>query len=169
MDVYSINTLLDKYKDLAFAIANKFVKNEANAQDIVQEAFVKVFLNFDKFNEESAFSTWLYKIIYHESITFIRKEKRFISVYDEIKNNPYSENLSYDNSKNDLLEQGLRSLSSNEYLVINLFYIEEKSIKEIELITSWSSANIRIILYRARNKMYNFFKQKGISKIDFYE
>lgn len=154
----ALNDLLDKHKDLAFSIAHKYVKNEADAEDIVQEAFIKVFLNIRQFKSESSFSTWLYKIIYHESLKHLNNAKKLITInYEAEAEQGYDEMKVFENERYEIFKTAMHCLTANEYLVINLFYLAEKDIKEIVEITNQTNSNIKVLLYRARKKMADYF------------
>jgi RNA polymerase sigma-70 factor (ECF subfamily) len=68
--------LFDKYHRRAFAVAMGVVKNEDDALDAVQEAFVKVHKNIHKFEGSSSFYTWLYRIVMNVSIDHVRRTSR---------------------------------------------------------------------------------------------
>ena len=161
----AFNGLLESYKGLAYSIALKYVRQEADAEDIVQEAFIKVFLHIRKFRNESAFSTWLFKIVYYESLRHLGKRKPAGEIREDNHSYemPEGEGLA-EKEKSTLIREAMRSLSENEYLVIHLFYLAEKTIREIEQITDQSKANIKVLLHRARKKMADYFDKHRISK-----
>ncbi|MGB5812925.1 MAG: sigma-70 family RNA polymerase sigma factor [Polyangiales bacterium] len=83
-DSAAFRTLYDKYHRRAFAVAMGVVKNQDDALDAVQEAFVKVHKNIHKFQGSSSFYTWLYRIVMNASIDHIRKTSRRKSLdFDE--------------------------------------------------------------------------------------
>ncbi|RKY84375.1 RNA polymerase subunit sigma-24, partial [candidate division KSB1 bacterium] len=67
--------LLNKYRVATFNLVYKMVKNREEADDIVQETFIKAFNALSSFNEKYAFSTWLFKIATNNCIDFLRKKK----------------------------------------------------------------------------------------------
>ena len=75
-DSKAFRKLFDKYHRRAFAVAMGVVKNEDDALDAVQEAFVKVHKNIHKFQGSSSFYTWLYRIVMNVSIDHVRKTSR---------------------------------------------------------------------------------------------
>ena len=75
-DSAAFRALFDKYHRRAFAVAMGVVKNEDDALDAVQEAFVKVHKNIHKFQGSSSFYTWLYRIVMNVSIDHIRRTSR---------------------------------------------------------------------------------------------
>src|SRR5580693_7635991 len=79
-DQAALNLLLESHKHLAYSVAFKYVRDHADAADIVQEAFIKVFLNIHKFKSEARFSTWLFRIVYHESIKYLQSKKQHLGL-----------------------------------------------------------------------------------------
>lgn len=75
-DSAAFRALFDKYHRRAFAVAMGVVKNEEDALDAVQEAFVKVHKNIHKFEGSSSFYTWLYRIVMNVSIDHVRRRSR---------------------------------------------------------------------------------------------
>ena len=75
-DSAAFRKLFDKYHRRAFAVAMGVVKNEDDALDAVQEAFVKVHKNIHKFQGSSSFYTWLYRIVMNVSIDHVRRTSR---------------------------------------------------------------------------------------------
>ena len=75
-DSKAFRTLFDKYHRRAFAVSMGVVKNQDDALDAVQEAFVKVHKNIHKFQGSSSFYTWLYRIVMNVSIDHVRRTSR---------------------------------------------------------------------------------------------
>lgn len=154
-DYYALNELIEKHKELAFSIAIKYLKNKEDAEDVTQNAFVIVFKSISKFRNESKFSTWLYKIIYHECIKELKSRNRkieYLPQYTLIKDEVDIQEPIIN------VENLLKQLKPNEYMIISLFYLKEKSINEISQITSFTKSNIKVILHRSRaklNELYN--------------
>ena len=61
--------LIDKYKNMAYTIAIKIVKNTEDAEEVAQDSFLKAFQKLETFKGDSKFSTWLYTIIYRNAIS----------------------------------------------------------------------------------------------------
>lgn len=85
-DIYFIRRIKDghtdafvhivrRYERMVFTIVNKIVSRRVEAEDIVQEIFIKVFQSLKQFREESNFATWLYRIAYNTTISELRKRK----------------------------------------------------------------------------------------------
>lgn len=153
-DKNALSVLVDKYKDIAFNLAISIVRDEEDAKDITQDSFLKVLENIGSFRNESKFSTWLYRIVYNLSIQCIRNKKKMdpIENVSHILTETSSDTLET-HEKNQIIKNALNILDGNERLIVTLFYLGEKSIKEIKEITSLSLSNIKVILYRSRKKM----------------
>ena len=74
-DTNAFAYLINKYKDMAYTIAIKIVKSHEDAEEVAQDSFLKAYEKLDSFKGNSKFSTWLYTIVYRNSITKIRKKK----------------------------------------------------------------------------------------------
>ena len=153
-DQKALTILVDKYKDIAFNLAVSIVKNEEDAKDITQDSFLKVLENIHNFRNESKFTTWLYRIVFNLAIQFERKKSKLDSI-DNVSNNltDCSTNLFESQERNQIIKSSLDILDRNERLIVNLFYLGEKSLKEIKAITGLSISNIKVILHRSRKKM----------------
>ncbi len=158
-DIKALNKLINNHKELAFSIALKHLKNEDDAKDVVQNSFIIVLKSIKRFRNEAKFSTWLYRIIYHECLKELRHRNLTVEYIPQFIEPEYEE---IDSEEKVNIKTLLRVLKPNEYTVITLFYLEEKSISDITQITSLSKANIKVLLYRARNKMKQVVNKKSI-------
>ncbi|MCB0317916.1 MAG: sigma-70 family RNA polymerase sigma factor [Bdellovibrionales bacterium] len=75
-DKDAFRQLVERYQNRAFTIAFSITKSHEEAEDIVQESFVKAYLSLKKFKGESSFYTWLYRIVYNMSIDATRRKAR---------------------------------------------------------------------------------------------
>lgn len=147
-----------KYKDLAFSVAVSVVKNEFDAEDVVQEAFIKAFKNLKSFREKSEFKTWFYRILINEAFKRIQKTKNEI-ILPSGQNLPEVEDFTDTfrgmnaEEQRVLVTESLKKIPPRESLSLQLFYLEGNSIDEITNITGWSEANVKVILHRARKHL----------------
>ena len=153
-DPEALALLVNEYKDIAFNLALGIVKNKENAKDITQDSFLKVLENIKGFRNESKFSTWLYKIVYNQSMQFIQKTNSInFSDINSVKDNDFINDVSNGEDKYLELYQTIDQLEDNERIVVKLFYLAGKSIKDINSISGLSISNIKVILYRARKRL----------------
>ncbi len=153
--------LIENYQHLAFTVAYNIIKNREEAEEIVQDSFLKVFNKIAQFKEESKFSSWLFKIVYNTSLSRIRKKK--IETLT-LEHDDYSVKYGVDSpngwSKMVLEDQkiyihkALNNLADQDKLVLTLFYLADESLNEICKITNEKKTTIKARLHRARAKMY---------------
>lgn len=152
-DSDALTILVDKYKDIAYNLALSIVKNKEDAKDITQDCFLKILENINGFRSDSKFSTWLYRIVYNQSVGFVKRVNRTNAVdYSILVETPENNENKEDKIQN--LYKAINLLDDTDRNIIMLFYLAEKSIKEIAQITGFSIANIKVILHRARKKLY---------------
>jgi RNA polymerase sigma-70 factor (ECF subfamily) len=152
-DSEALRILVDRYKDIAYNLAFSIVKNREDAKDITQDSFLKVLENINRFRSDSKFSTWLFRIVYNQSIGFIKRENRTNLVdYSLIVETP-ERNDNQEDAIQDLYK-AINKLEDIDRNIIMLFYLAEKPIKEITQITGLSISNIKVILHRARKKLF---------------
>lgn len=161
-DADAFNYLVNQYTDLAFSIAFRIVKNTEDAEEIVQDSFMKVYKYIKNFRRDSKFSTWLYKIVYNTAITKSNKNLKSSSLsYDdnlEVNNDMVSVASNIASLKKEeqkkFINLALDKLNEIDSLLLSLYYLSENTIEEIEEITGFSKSNIKTRMHRARKKMY---------------
>lgn len=159
-DEQALNLLVNNHKELAYNVAFRITQNSEDAKDVTQESFIKALQNLKRFRKESKFSTWLFRIVYNESLMLMRKRKNNLEFLDET----FKEEIDEEDGESDYsemkseLNEAIKSLNPKERNIIDLFYLGEKSSKEIKKITGMSSANIKVILHRARVKLKKHVK-----------
>jgi RNA polymerase sigma-70 factor (ECF subfamily) len=152
--------LIDRYKNMVFNIAKKIAGNREDAEEIAQDVFVKAFQGLAGFRATSKFSTWLYKIAYNHSISFIRKKNIDTQSIDETgsfiyetlgENDPLLGQL--DDIPVEYAQKALEKLDQTDQIILTLYYKEELPVKEIAPIIGLSVANIKVRLFRGRKKL----------------
>lgn len=152
---------IETYKNMALKIAMSIVKDEQYAEEVAQDAFVKAFSGIKSFNKSAKFSTWFYRIVVNESFQRLRKMKASVStteINEAILNVSAVDEAGIERES---IDRALKSLSANESLALNLFYLEENSLKVVSEITGWSLANVKVILHRARKNLKIAMKSNG--------
>lgn len=153
--------LVENYQHLAFTVAVNVVKNKQDAEEVVQDSFIKVFNKISQFKEQSKFSSWLFKIVYNTALSRIRKKQ--LETYT-IEHNDYTEELgtTYHNGwtkmvlqdQQKYIHKALANLSGQDKLVLTLFYLADEGLNEICKITNEKKTTIKARLHRARAKMF---------------
>lgn len=159
-DKHSFGKLIRKHEKYAYTLALRIVKNPEEAEEIAQDSFLKAYQRLRTFEGKSKFSTWLYKIIYHESIRKLRKTKQYHLSLDQIQESEQNQvvfvdgiNSMLEKERRALVQMALEKLKPIEAAILTLYYLDEQSIKEIEQITNLTEGNIKIQLHRGRKNM----------------
>jgi len=152
--------LVKKYRDLAYTVAIRVVANREDAEEVVQDAFLKAFASLREFRRAAKFSTWLYRIVYNTALTKIGQRKMQRVDLDSQDEN--ARELIFENEQFDLLESAERKkyihlalgkLTTDDYLVITLYYIGEKNIAEICQVLDIKKSAVKMRLLRGRRQL----------------
>ncbi len=170
-NVNAFSQLVEKHKRMAYTLALKMVNSPEDAEEIAQDAFIKAFQSLNDFKGESKFSTWLYKIVYHVSISRLRKKQlETISMDADFRNFDVSETdhlltrLTIE-EQNTLVRAAIDRLPTDEKAIITLYYLNDSSVKEITGVTGDSEANVKIKLFRARKRLWELLKYRFQDKV----
>jgi RNA polymerase sigma-70 factor (ECF subfamily) len=164
--------LVDKYKDRVFTLVLGIVHQRELAEEVAQDVFVKAYQSLGKFRKESGFSTWIYRIAYNAAISEVRKKKMLIQNIEQLENvginNQEIELEKQGNLREKLLESAMKELVPEENLLVTLYYFEEKSVEEISLSTGLSQSNVKVKLFRLRNKLKETMLKYGRTELAIY-
>lgn len=166
-DSNAFAVLVDQYKDLVFSLSLKMLKNREEAEEAAQDTFVKVFKSLNNFKGDSKFSTWIYKVTYNTCLDQLKKIKR---VQDTIPIDDFSENQIQnlenvldaidERDRNEMIQDCIHLLPSEEAFLLILFYFEEQSLEEISKIIDCTANNVKVKLYRSRKKIASILKMR---------
>ncbi|WP_312649459.1 RNA polymerase sigma factor [Aminipila sp.] len=163
-DEGSFEALILSCKGKAYNIALRYVKNENDALDVLQESFIKIFRNLSKFNEESKFETWVYRIVVNTCNDFLRKNKNKhneISVLldendhekelDIPDNTPPPEAVILNKEHSEYILDCLEKIPIDHREIIVLRDIKGFTYEEISEILECSIGTVKSRISRARN------------------
>jgi len=161
-EVNAFSFLIDRYKDYVYHVALKIVKNDADAEEVTQDCFLKAYKSLDTFSQKSKFSSWLYKIAYYTAISKTRNKYNQLSTSlddHDIKVSTVSNTVSaLDSIKHSeqkkYINEAMEQMPENMQLILSLHYLKECSVKEVAEITGLSVTNIKTILFRGRKALY---------------
>jgi RNA polymerase sigma factor (sigma-70 family) len=176
-DVQSFEEIVRRYNMMVYTLAYRVLKIREEAEELAQDVFLKIYQSLDKFNRKSKLSTWIYRITYNASINKYKSQKRKIDTLelDNIHDLSISDSSdSYDevsiNDKREIINNSISKLPETDRIIITLYYYEELPIKEVAEIVGMSTHNVKIKLFRSRQKLFTELKDKvGQEKIDYYE
>lgn len=149
--------LYSRYSNKVFSKCMTLLKDEALAQDAMQEIFTKIFLNLSKFSGKSKFSTWVYSITYNFCIDYIRRNKRQNNLFsDEMEKAP---DVIDEVDDRELLEMEVKKLKkvlelipAGDKAILLMKYQEEMSIRDIAGVLGKTESAIKMKIKRAKAK-----------------
>jgi RNA polymerase sigma-70 factor (ECF subfamily) len=151
--------LYDTYSSVLFGICLRYSKNEEEAQDILQDSFIKIFTKLDTYQFTGSFEGWLKRIVTNTSIEYYRK-KITIEHLEEIGFNPY---LAIDSDRGLEVEELLKmiqELPEGYRMVFNMYAIDGYTHGEIATKLNISEGTSKSQLSRARAYLQRKFKEK---------
>ena len=172
-DDKAYDKLLNKYKNSVYNLVYRMVRDVQEAEDLTQEAFIKAFNSLTQFNEEYAFSTWLYKIATNNCIDYFRKRKlqtlsldkpiqyKDSEIHQEIPDpelNPEKSILA--SERTSIIRDAIKTLPEKYYTAIVLRHTEEKSYEEIAEILQLPIGTVKARIFRAREMLNKALKEK---------
>ena len=164
-DTEAFRFLVEKYQDRALAIAYSVVKNRDTAEDMVQESFIKAFKNLATFRGDAQFSTWFLRIVVNESIRFLQRRKLETAFsleatdLDESEINSSLKTLQSEEQRR-YIDAAMLQMPSREALVLQLFYIDDLSLKEMEEVMELKADHLKVLLHRARKQFFAILQKE---------
>jgi len=131
------SVFLDRYSRPLYTLVVQIVGCPEDAEELLQDIFLKAFRNLNRYKGECRFSTWIYRIAYN--------------VPDEMADNVLAPAETEEQLER--LEMAIDQLSGEEKALITLFYYEEKSMEEIGEVLKLSISNVKVRLHRTRKKI----------------
>lgn len=139
--------------------------NHEDTDDVLQNTFVKAWKGVDNFKGDSEILTWLYRIAYNESITFLKRKRQIVSIDDEECNLETSfiadEHFDGDEAE-ELLMQAVSTLPAKQRQVFCMKYFEDKKYEDISSIVGTSIGALKASYHIAVEKITNFINSKKI-------
>jgi RNA polymerase sigma factor (sigma-70 family) len=150
----AFSELLDLYQERIYWHIRKIVLTHENANDVLQNTFIRVHKSIDKFEGKSSLHTWMYRIAYNESIRFLEKEKRKKSVsMDEISTGYYEQLKASEYFDGEELHEKLltiiHEMTEKQQRVFQLKYFDDLSFRKISILLEVSESTLKSSYYSA--------------------
>ena len=172
-DVAAFDQLMLKYRERVFGVVYNLTANREDTADLTQDAFIKAFQAINRFNGQSSFFTWLYKIAVYTTLTHLRRNRlrSFFSleklqeedvgskILDQVADKNTADRDTYLHELQEKLNEAMQKLSIKHRTVISLFEIDGLSHTEIAQIMECSEGTVRSRLHYAKQ-----FLQGELSK-----
>lgn len=157
----SYRILISTHKERLYWHIRKIVLNHEDADDVLQNTFIKVFRHIDGFNGDSKLYSWMYRIATNESISFLNKKAKHLHVdmktlqeqsVDKLKADVY-----FDGDEIQLkLQKAIISLPQKQQLVFNMKYFDDLKYEEMSEILDTSVGALKASYHHARKKIEQF-------------
>ena len=168
-DRNAFRPIVDRYSEMLFRLAYRITGNEADAEEVVQETFLRAYRKLDSFDGRSSVSTWLFRIATNCSLDLLDRRKRQLQFFatdpdaDESapearvrSEQPSPERLAYNTEIQANIHAALESLTGVERTAFMLRHVEGRSIEEIAAALNVRSGAARQSLFRAVAKIRKF-------------
>ncbi len=163
--------LVNKYERALHFHIQKMIKSRDKVEDLVQEVFVKAFDNLQSYNDNYAFSTWLYRIATNHTIDYLRKKKlKTLSIDESVQSSDGEMKMqlpdqSAQTDKNiirsqrqKMVQKAIDDLPAKYRDVIKLRHMQEKSYQEIAEVLDAPLGTVKAHIFRAREMLYKALK-----------
>jgi RNA polymerase sigma-70 factor (ECF subfamily) len=159
----AFHILIAQYKERLYWHIRKIVLVHDDADDVLQNTFVKIFKNIEKFNGQSKLYSWMYRIASNEAITFINKrakEKKVdISDYHEQLASTLESDVYFSGDEIQIiLQKAIATLPQKQQLVFNMKYFEELKYSQISEILETSVGALKASYFHAVKKIEKYIK-----------
>ena len=158
--------LVEQYQERLYWHIRRLVLEHEDANDVIQNCFIKVFKGISRFKGQSKLYTWMYRIATNEAITFLKKQKKqnaqsieeAESTLRHLAADPYFDG---DQTQREL-RKVLETLPQKQKIVFNLRYFEEMSYQEMSAILNTSVGALKASYHHAVKKIEHYFQQVEI-------
>lgn len=156
--------IVREYSEQLYWHIRRIVLIHDDADDVLQNVFLKAWTHLDKFHQDSRISTWLYRIAVNECIDFMRRKKNQIQVSADSENVGIANMLVADNyfdgdKTQALLQEAIAQLPDVQRMVFTLRYFDEKKYSEISELLHTSEGSLKASYHIAVKKISDFFKR----------
>lgn len=170
-DIENYKYIVERYEQrLLLYIKRILYVNNEDAQDILQEVFIKAYRNLNSYNPKYKFSNWIYRITHNESVNFLRKNKNLrknipndpnIDIFETVPSHIDIEKESIEESRKDEILSVISKLDKKYRDVLILRYLEEKDYNEISEILHISSGTVGSLISRGKVKLKSLLEKYG--------
>lgn len=150
--------LMDQYQERLYWHIRRLVVSHDDAQDLLQETFLKVYRSFDSYKGESALYSWLYRIATNVTLSFLRSKKIECSSLDDVRGKESDEYFEFTDEAAVALQKAIHSLPPKQQTVFYMRYYDELSFKEIADVIGSTESSTKANFHFAKTKVCEWMK-----------
>lgn len=159
----AFNLIVEDYKERLYWHIRKIVINHNDADDVLQNTFIKVWRYLEKFENKSKIYTWLFRIATNEAITFVNKKKKNLEdsfdTYEHFLSNNLESDTYFSGDEIQLiLQKAILKLPEKQRIVFNMKYFDEIKYKDMSEILDTSVGGLKASYHHAVKKIEEFVK-----------
>lgn len=159
----AFEVLVNTYKERLYWHIRRIVLNHDDADDVLQNTFIKVYRNIDGFKGDSKLYSWMYRIATNESLTFLKQKSRKAGISDEELKTAMVENLQsdvyFEGDEIQLkLQKAMATLPDKQKLVFTMKYFQEMKYEEISEVLETSVGALKTSYHLAVKKIETYLK-----------
>jgi RNA polymerase sigma-70 factor (ECF subfamily) len=163
-DKHAFRLLVEKHQAFAYSLAYRFLSSKDDAEDVTQEAFIRLWKSMSRYRPEIKITTWLYKIVTNLCLDYLKSRHRRQAMLTQdvdrhIMDDASADCLILESEFSEMVLRMTDELTPKQKAVFILRDLEELEMKEISEILSMSHGNIKSNLYYARMKMGDLIKK----------
>jgi RNA polymerase sigma-70 factor (ECF subfamily) len=160
----AFEVLVSTYKERLYWHIRRIVLNHDDADDVLQNTFIKVYRNIDGFKGESKLFSWMYRIATNEALSFLKQKSKKTMLKSDELNDRMIENLEsdvyFDGDEIQIkLQKAIATLPEKQKLVFNMKYFEELKYEEISEILETSVGGLKASYHLAVKKVESYLKE----------
>lgn len=159
--------LLDAYQEQIYYFIRRMVVVHEDAEDVMQETFIKVFRGLSRYRGDSSLLTWIYRIAMNECLRFLNRKKDNVVSAETVGHTltdslMASEYIDYGHTMAVKFQEAILQLSDKQRVVFNLRYYDELEYSEISRITGTKVDTLKVAYHYAKEKIKNYMTEEQI-------
>ena len=167
-DVLACKQLYLQYADAMYNVCVRILQHQTEAEDALQEAFIKIFNNIKQYRNESSIGSWMKQIVTNTCLNALRKKKLVLNELDDeiSENESDSESANESNNENSIdfsieeIKEAIEQLPQGYRVIFNLFMFENYAHKQIAEMLEISESTAKSQLFKAKRKLKEILLQK---------
>lgn len=171
-DVGAFELLMRRHNERLFRTARSVLSNDTDAQDVLQESYIRIFKGLPEFAERSRLVTWMTRIVFNEALRFRsrrakqRLREQSVESYDQTTPRTRDSGQSMDSQERmQMFDDALDALSERERGVVMLRIVQGLSTRETAASLGMTESNVKVCLLRTKPKMAQALKGAGADEI----
>ena len=158
----AFSEIIARHKSRVFSMAAKYARNHHELEDLAQDIFIRVWRGLTSWRGKAPFEHWLTKIAVRTCFDFLRRHRRrreleisrdSLPEYFGLEQAVAPPEEATENGALRLVRHALTKLHPREQLVLTLLELEDRSVREVSVLTGWSEGNVKVRAHRARSSL----------------